>query len=186
VRPGGGKFKGASYERAAGKELSNWLTYSARGDIFTRNVLSGGKFTNSLQAGRKEGIPGDLMAAHPIAYDFLSHFLVECKHYANLNFEAFLFDRKRKSFLWTVLSHTKEQALHAELEWIIVAKQNRRPSLVLLDPKIAALAMRAMTTVKGLTYHVVHNRACGIMDLDNFLKADPKKFMASVKGFRHG
>lgn len=181
MKPGGGKQKGANFERATGKGLSNWLTCGERGDLFTRNVLSGGKFTNAEQRGKKEGIPGDLMAAHPLAYEFLTHFLVECKHYADLGLDTFFYDRRRKSFLWTVLTHTKKQARSAELHWLIIAKQNLKQPLVFMSVGLAKVAVKHMTDCRGLRLHTLHNGATAVMDLDSFWKIDPVTFMKELE-----
>lgn len=138
MRPGGGKDKGSSFERVTGTQLSLWVSEGHRADLFARNVLSGGQFTNSVKKGSLEtGTPGDLMANHPRAFDFLSTFFIECKHYADLNFEQFLFD-EAKSFLGKVMAGCRKQADQADppVFPLIIAKQNRRATVMLMDGEV--------------------------------------------------
>lgn len=132
MRAGGGKDKGSSWEREVGKLLSLWLTHGARPDIFSRNVLSGGAFTNASSKGELSSrMPGDLMAAHPLAFTFMSKYAIECKHLASLGLEQFLFDDKNSSELSKIISFADGQARAVQLDYMIVAKQNRREPFVI-------------------------------------------------------
>jgi hypothetical protein len=161
------KDKGSSFERLTGKMLSQWITGGEREDLFSRNVLSGGRFTNSLRNKTSLGVPGDLMAAHPLAFNFLSHFLVECKHYKDLGIHLYLVDQKEKSFLAQVIKHTAAQAESAGLTWMLIAKQNMIPTLIFLP----RAAYEAACILLGGSYrmHSLHNGSIGVMRFEDFL-----------------
>jgi hypothetical protein len=152
VKAGGGQEKGSEYERATGRKLSLWVSHGERADLFRRNVLSGGNFTNAVKRDSVEhGIPGDLGANHPLAYTFLTRFAVECKHYASLGFEAFLFDVKMDaSFLGRVWTKARKEAAHTtrttkrNMFPMVVARQNRRPSILLVDQMMGELLDQAV------------------------------------------
>jgi hypothetical protein len=172
------KTKGASFERDTGVRLSNWLTLGERGDIFSRNVLSGGKFTRSNASGGREGVPGDLAGTHPVAYHFLLHYLVECKHYAALNWEGFVYDTKRTSFLWTVISLCRSQALAAGLEWMIIARQNRRPTSMLVAADVGRRLLAAANPRPPLRYHLMHSGSVMVLEFESVLDCvDATKFI---------
>jgi hypothetical protein len=172
------KTKGASFERDTGVKLSLWLTLGERRDIFSRNVLSGGKFTRSNGRGGLEGVPGDLAGTHPIAYHFLTHFLVECKHYADLNWEGFLYDAKRGSFLWSVVMQCRQQALAAGVEWMIIARQNRRPTSLLVPASVGKRLIEAATPKPPLRWHSFHCGAVMVFEFEAVLvSVDPNKFI---------
>lgn len=131
MRAGGGKEKGSAFERETGAQLSRWITAGQRKDLFSRNVLSGGRFTGQERKGETLGIPGDLMAAHPLAFDFLRRHVIECKHYADLGFAQFLFDQDRASFLIKTYDHTVNQAIKIDAFAWVIAKQNMKPAILL-------------------------------------------------------
>lgn len=147
MRAGGGKDKGSSWEREVGKLLSLWLTRGARPDIFSRNVLSGGSFTNASHKGELSSrMPGDLMAAHPLAFAFMSRYAIECKHLASLGLEQFLFDDKGGSELSKIISFADGQATACALDYMIVAKQNRREPFVITSGSIGRRILEAGQT----------------------------------------
>lgn len=181
MRPGGGKDKGSQFERQTGAALSEWITGGDRKDLFSRNVLSGGRFTNQQKKGEKLGIAGDLMAAHPLAFEFLSNFVVECKHYADLGFRHYLFDRNTGSFLARVVEHTAAQAHATGLTWMVVARQNRLPTVLLMAGPIGEAARQQRHARAALHYHSLHRGAVCMMQFDEFLKlVRPAPFLAAV------
>lgn len=183
MRAGGGKDKGSSWEREVGKLLSLWLTRGARPDIFSRNVLSGGSFTNASRKGELSSrMPGDLMAAHPLAFAFMSRYAIECKHLASLGLEQFLFDDKGTSELSKIISFADGQARACALDYMIVAKQNRREPFVITSGPVgkrALDAVRESTRVRVLPpHHYLHRgrifmmkfgAMCAVIDPDKLL-----------------
>lgn len=169
MRKGGGKDKGAEWERQVGKALSLWLTNQERKDIFSRNVLSGGSFTIAQSAGKQSSrMPGDLMAAHPLAFKFLSAFMVECKHLASLGLENYLFDVGGASPLAQIVSFAAGQAQQAKLRYIIIAKQNFREPLVFTSAHVGLQVLSAFhmssTRVRVTPmHHMLHRQHVYVM-----------------------
>ena len=157
--PGRGHEKGAEFERVVGRQLSFWLTHDKRADLFTRNVLSGGSFTRRVASDDKAaGIPGDIMAKHPLAYNFLQTFLIECKHYADLGVLPFLLDLEGTSFLAKTLHHAQIQAAQANVHFLVIAKQNRIVPLVIMSYRLGELAWAAAYPKGKFIAHRLHNR----------------------------
>lgn len=189
MRPGGGKGKGSEFERQVGKALSLWVSEGHRSDLFARNVLSGGSFTNAMKKDSKEhGMPGDLAANHPMAFKFLELFTVECKHYADLGFEAFLFDTESKSFLGSVLKHTRKQAEQAKLHPMVIARQNRRPSILLTDLYVGDALLEAVPArLKKPSHHILHSGRTTMLLLDEVVRLVPAiRFLEYMQQKRRG
>lgn len=160
MRAGGGRTKGAAFERVVGTQLSLWLSNGERADLLMRNILSGGRFTAINKVGGKEhGIPGDLMASHPDAFNFLRKFMVECKHVRDLGIDRFLFDYDKTSFLLKVFALAQRQAEVAGCRPIIVAKQNHRPAIMLMNAQYGRLALALSRPRGAFRYHLFHNES---------------------------
>lgn len=167
------KQKGSDFERATGRALSLWLTDNERGDLFARNVLSGGVFTTNIKKGNTAelGTPGDLMANHPRAFRFLERFQVECKHKAKLDLEAFLFDYRAGSFLAKTLRGLRVQSHKLGSAPLVVAKQNNKPIILLTDGDVGELVAKA-SHGRGLRprWSLLHNGQHALFDFDSVLK----------------
>lgn len=185
MRPGGGRAKGANFERASCLQLSLWVSGGARGDLFTRNIGSGGKFTVAHKRGEETGMPGDMMAGHHTAFDFCTLFSIECKHYADLELDKYLCDRLDKSFLGKVYTFTELQGRHAGLRPMVIAKQDRKPALVLIDNDIGDLMLDNAYPRKLVQFHRLHQDSymCIPMDLmTDYVHA--AKFLKAVKDMK--
>ena len=159
MRKGGGHEKGAEFERQVGRQLSFWLTHDKRADLFTRNVLSGGSFTRRVASDDKAaGIPGDIMAKHPLAYSFLQTFLIECKHYADIGMLSFLLDLEGTTFLAKTLHHAQLQAAQANVHFLVIAKQNRVAPLVIMSRRLGELAWTSACPKGKFISHYIHDR----------------------------
>lgn len=90
MRPGGGKSKGAKFERYICKELSLWLTGGRREDCFWRSAMSGGRATFQHRKGVDIRQCGDITAVSAEGHTFLDPWFIECKHVADLHFDSFL------------------------------------------------------------------------------------------------
>jgi hypothetical protein len=181
MRPGGGAEKGAAFERRTGVMLSLWLTGGRRADLFARNVLSGGRFTLAERKGLELGMPGDLMAAHPLAFDFLSTFLVECKHHASLKLEQYFFDIHLKGSLAKILAKAQAEANSVNLYPLIIAKQNRAEALIIMPGAIGKLVLAQAKPLPALRYHVMHQDSIFICRLEDFVSLlRPDIFIAAV------
>lgn len=171
MKPGGGKEKGSEFERSVCRRLSLWLSEGERGDIFTRNVLSGGSFTNAVKKGSDElALPGDIAANHPIAFTFLKLFSVECKHMKDLNLEGLLFDYQGSSFMAVTYIKSQKQAEKIKADALVVARQNRRPIVLMCSGKIGA-CFDASVRGRGLRprSHALHGGLYRLFDFDILL-----------------
>ena len=160
MKPGGGALKGAEFERKTCAALSLWLSNGARADLLRRNVMSGGRFTIATKKEETErGSPGDvaILDVHPTVVAFLQSFFVECKHYASLELESFLFDKGSRSFLGRVIETAQTQALRSGLSPLIVAQQNRRPPLLICERDAADALLASASRVFKLNTHAFHN-----------------------------
>lgn len=175
------KAKGNRFELDTCKALSRWMTRGDRTDLFARNVISGGSFTKAQKDGQIAGLPGDIMANHPDAFRFLKLFAVECKHKASLQLEQFFFDAAKQSFLWKTYLGTEAQAAKLGMWPMVIAKQNRRETIMLVPWLVAERALLTKRKRIDLLHHQLHNAQMGMFYLDNFLMAvDPHAFMGQM------
>lgn len=129
MRAGGGKKKGAQFERVICKRLSLWITDGKREDVFWRSAMSGGRATVSKGAVRQ---CGDVCANSAEGYDFSSKWFIECKHVKKLDLESFLFKRiGRLAKFWT--KACKEAEKYGR-DPMIICQQNGWPVLVVTHP----------------------------------------------------
>lgn len=134
MKPGGGKQKGAEFERNICKKLSLWVSHGKREDLFWRSAMSGGRAT----VGRKKGKDhakhaGDISATHPDGHALIDRFYVETKFYADLNFSAWMLKNEgpMAGFWATAL----EQAAAHKLEAMMIVKQNRSEVFMIVPCK---------------------------------------------------
>lgn len=188
MRRGGGKAKGSKFERDSGKALSLWLTYDKHPDIFSRNVLSGGAFTRAETAKKVTArAPGDLMAAHPLAFKFLQKFSIECKHLKDIGLEAWLWDGQAKTSFGEIIDLARRQALSINLQYMVIAKQNNRDVLIFVDGHIGnvMLASYRRRTSRRVAiapmYHYFHKQSVFVMRLDDLVRyVDPDTFLLTL------
>lgn len=135
MKNGGGKQKGASFERLVCKHLSLWITKGAKQDVFWRSAMSGGRSTVLNRKGVAAAAQsGDISAVAPEGHKFISSFFVECKFYRDLSLLSFMFGHARGKLheFWRVAQ--QEAAKHKKAP-MLIAKQNVEKAIVLLhDP----------------------------------------------------
>ncbi len=136
MRPGGGKQKGAQFERDVCKALSLWISGGEHEDVFWRSAMSGGRATIARQKRRDaSSAAGDISAVRPIGAVLTNRFLIECKFYHDLNlmglFENFLRPSPGIAAFWSIL---RKEAAAINREPMLIAKQNRMKTCVLLTP----------------------------------------------------
>lgn len=168
MRKGGGKDKGANHEREIGRKLSLWLSKGERVDLFTRNVLSGGSYTR-----QGTGIPGDLAASHPLAYAFLLLFEVEAKHWHEIEADKILWTGKGE--LLKVIDKLEDQATSANRFYMLIARQNYRPDLLMLPYLVGSKCSDPL-----LIHHALWSNRIYACRLDDFTKQDPDEFTKKV------
>jgi hypothetical protein len=182
VLPGHGKNKGSAWERDAGRQLSHWLSKGKRDDLLARNVLSGGQFTVAQNRGKTRGSPGDLTAVDPLAIAFIQAYSVECKRYADLGLDTYIFDKKSTCFLSKTIALCKAQARIANKGWLLIAKQDRKDALIFMEKKIVTAALSSHNGRAPLhrivhTFHEGTKQEASMLFLDDFLKnVNPEQF----------
>ena len=121
--------KGSSFERATCKHLSMWLSKGRRDDLFWRSAMSGGRATIGIRDGgfERSAQAGDITAITQAGERFLSLFVVECKHYADLQLHNLVAKRSGNTQkFWA--KHVKE-CKKFKKHPMLIAKQNLLPVL---------------------------------------------------------
>lgn len=180
VRVGGGKQKGNNWERESARRISLWLTNGEKGDLLTRNVLSGGTFTNAMKAGRMSShMPGDLMAAHPAAFAFMSRYSIECKHHKDLKIIQYLLDPRQQSELAKIIDLARRQAAHHNLEFMVIARQNRVEPFTFLSESVGYKLLESLKSENVVPmYHRLHQgRVFCLRFTDMLSMVDPNRFL---------
>jgi hypothetical protein len=117
------KQKGASFEREVCVLLSKWISHGVQEDVFWRSSMSGGRSTVAHARGKRLATQaGDISCIHPIGHAFTSKFLIECKHYADLNFLGLLTGKGHLIEFW--LEASRQAFIYGKLP-LLIAKQNR-------------------------------------------------------------
>lgn len=181
-----GPRKGSTFERTICRQLSRWVSNGARDDLFWRNVISGGQFTFAARKGKAVGVPGDLRATDPQGFEFLSLFMVECKHHKSIHLEQYLFDRAGTSPLAKIIEHARAEAAGAGLEYLLIAKQNQREAMVFASTPVGWAAWRTAHPPRAFSSHVLHNGLVTMMPISSFLLARPSLFLQRVRKASHG
>lgn len=163
MKPGAGKGKGSGFELDTCKRLSLWLSHGERTDLLSRSIGSGAAFTKALDRMKLCGPPGDVMAIHPLAHKFCSSYLVECKFWKNLYLNDFL---RQKDELFDAMIKAESQATAADMHWMVLAKQNHRPVIMLL-PAIGTVILAIRKA--GIDYHLLFNERVYMVDQEQFL-----------------
>lgn len=186
MRAGGGAEKGHKWERDVGKQLSLWLTKGQYPDLMSRNVLSGGSFTIAENARRSTARkPGDLIAANPLAFAFLTRFSIECKHLRDIGLEPWLFHPQGQSELGRIIDKAQSQARVIGAEYMVIAKQNHRDAMVFMRGAVGKIMLecpvkRSRATLRPM-YHMFHgDAACGMLLVPMLRWVDPDQLLIRV------
>jgi hypothetical protein len=132
MRPGGGKAKGAAFERQICKQLSLWMSHNKREDLFWRSAMSGGRATLLTKQGRcASAQEGDISAIHNQGMPLTALFVIECKRVRDLNVASSLFLRVGlyRTFWLEVQGKAERSGKLPMLVW----QQNRWPPYVSLS-----------------------------------------------------
>ena len=147
MRAGGGKSKGASFERAICVALSLWVSKGKREDAFWRSAMSGGRATVRRKAGKQtKAHCGDISATAPEGHALVSVFSIECKNVASMDLEAAaIFGRGHLVKFWHQCSM---DALAHDKHPLLIVKQNRWPIMVFLRHSSAANYFGAVSQIE--------------------------------------
>lgn len=135
MRPGGGKQKGAAFERVVCSQLSQWLTDGKRKDLFWRSAMSGGRATVHVRKGQSIRQSGDITAVAPEGHILTNVFFIECKHVRDLMIDRFfLEDAGVLAKFW---KHARAEARKHNRLPMIVAKQNGYPVIFIMPRRMS-------------------------------------------------
>lgn len=130
------KQKGAEFERLTCKLLSLWLSDLKREDLLWRSAMSGGRATVHKKAGKTTGISahgGDIVATDPLGHRLTDKFSIECKNYADIELQKAVFrDTGNFTSFW---EQVVNEARDSKRRPMLIAKQTRQPTLLMLDRK---------------------------------------------------
>lgn len=173
MRAGGGKQKGASFERKVCVDLSLWISKGADKGLFWRSSMSGGRSTVAMKKGDKlASQAGDISAVHEMGHKLVNEFYVECKTYKTLNLESFI---KGKGKLIDFWKHAVKDAKQYGKEPILVAKQNLYPTMAVMTAAgVGRLSMKGLVKIKVT---LDDGPAMFIVLWDEFLNRDPRKLL---------
>jgi hypothetical protein len=133
-----GKLKGGEFERKVAKQLSLWISNSLRDDLLWRSSLSGGRATLQFKQGKKnKSQTGDLSSIDTLSQQFINRFFIEIKFYKDLNIESGFI--KATGLLKSFWDKLVKDALVAEKNPMLIARQNHLPTLLLLHHNGARL-----------------------------------------------
>jgi hypothetical protein len=133
MRKGGGKQKGAAFERDICKQFSLWLSGGERDDLLWRSAMSGGRATIGQREGKTRAAQaGDISSISQLSACFTDMFTIECKHYQTLEFTQVCTGNKGN--IATFWKQGKRDAVKADKEPLLVMKQNNYPILLAAYP----------------------------------------------------
>lgn len=131
MRRGGGKQKGASFEREVCVLLSKWVSSDAQEDVFWRSAMSGGRATVAFKKGKSLATQvGDISCISPIGQKLVDNFALECKFYRDLDYQGLLTGKGKLLQFWAEI---ETQALRFNKQPFLIARQNRTPAHICLS-----------------------------------------------------
>lgn len=163
MRHGGGKQKGASFERLVCRTLSLWMSNGKFEDLYWRSAMSGGRSTVAAAKGvRLAAQAGDISCLRQPGFALTDKFLLECKAYKDLQFHGLIKGTGHLADFW---AETKGEAARYHKRPMLVAKQNQQPICVCLTYaglEIFDLKLKRTLTAPKLNLYIV--------TMDDFLK----------------
>jgi len=144
MKPGGGKRKGANWERKVCEQLSRMIQPDSDETLFWRSAMSGGRSTNRHRQGKKDATQaGDITCIHPAGAWLTEYFFLECKHVRNLQIQLGLLEgRGALATFWRIA--VKDARKHGKHP-MLIAKENRCRTLVVMSGK----GLKAFSTFNG-------------------------------------
>lgn len=167
VKKGGGKAKGAKFEREVCKQLSRWVSAGAHEDLFWRSAMSGGRATVAHAKGNKlNRQAGDICSVSPEGHVLTDKFYIELKFYKSLDLGSLLFGKGKLADFW---KETVTQARKYGKSPFLVAQENRRAALVLVPNEGATLRHFIGSNDLTALARVFWRRQCSIFLLEDVL-----------------
>jgi len=151
MKQGGGKQKGAAFERKICQQLSLWVSDGEAKDLFWRSAMSGGRATVARKRGQKLARQaGDVTAIAPEGHQLTEQFYIELKHVANLALARFLLEGTGKlAEFWRTACVEADAYSKSPL---LIAKQNRYPTLVMVRRDDFSLLVQGTLRMRRITF----------------------------------
>jgi hypothetical protein len=128
VKKGGGKAKGAAWERECCKHLSLWVSDGKNEDLFWRSAMSGGRATVALAKGKRLAAQaGDITCISTLGRALTDMYFIECKHYRDLDLRGVFTGKGKLCEFW---DEVNKQAAQYDKSPMLIAKQNNLPAFV--------------------------------------------------------
>lgn len=125
--------------------------------------MSGGRSTVGHAKGKRLATQaGDISSISTISHKFIQTFLCECKFYKDLNFIGLLHNKGHLVEFW---HEVKLQAKRYNKNPLLIAKQNRYPTVVCLDR-----AGYYGLGLKGRAVFIIPKLGMRVVLFDDFLK----------------
>lgn len=132
MKKGGGKAKGASYERKVCMDLSRFIDPDDDETYYWRSAMSGGRATVRSRKGISTATQlGDITCVHPKGQWLTDLFVIECKFYKDLNIGTSLLFKKGN--LYKFWKEVRRIAKKNNRYPMLIAKQNKSPGLVIFS-----------------------------------------------------
>lgn len=134
MRRGGGKSKGASFERKVCERLSRLISPDTDDTLFWRSAISGGRSTRRKKKGKKDATQaGDITSVHSDGAWLIEALFIECKFHRSLDIQSGLLDgRGSLANFWRVAI---KQAKSHYKEPMMIARENRSRTLLIVTSK---------------------------------------------------
>ena len=156
MRRGGGKAKGAQFERDVCRDLSLWVSEGKQEDIFWRSAMSGGRSTIAAKRGKRLAAQaGDISCIHEMGMKFAAKFLIECKFYADLQYGGLMTGKGHLVEFW---QETVTEAVRCEKFPLLIAKQNRISPMACLGSdgaRLLGIEYRALLIAPKQGLHII-------------------------------
>lgn len=165
MKPGGGKRKGASFERKICVCLSRWVSRGRREDLFWRSAMSGGRATLGRRKGKDlQWQAGDVCAVHPDGHVLTDYWYIEVKNVRELMIDAFIMGLPcpMARYWRTACKEAKENSRHP----MLIAKQFRGLTVVVM----AAAQAEHYDWTKQAHFARVNSPAVAILDFEQMMK----------------
>lgn len=179
MKNGAGKNKGNAFERSISKLLSKLISGGESEDFFWRSHSSGGRATQKLKKGENlEGQFGDICATKINGKLFSDNFIIECKHYKEINLWSIITNTESKLLTWW--KDLSDIAIKQEKSGVLIAKQNNKPILWICDSDLCDRIITFFGVYPKVTFKYENKDVC-IYLFDEILKFDSKVFEAMLK-----
>jgi len=173
MRAGGGKQKGAAFERDICVSLSHWVSHGRREDLFWRSAMSGGRATVAGRRGvNLASQAGDISAVHKSGHALTGDHYFELKHVKDIALDAFIV--KGTGPLATYWNTACREASRYVKDPILIVRQNRLPTLWISRTRVVDALHANQQPKQGRYLALVYapgSKPCEIWLLDKVLNS---------------